>query len=630
MQIPYSYKSFTKISIVLLMLIFVVEISAAQSLKKEGPAIIPMPLSIQTQQGQFTISATTRIKIDLSNRELRSTAAIIAKQLEQIIGSPITVIGDKQGLKKNVILLTQNKAPDSLNSEGYILTADEQKVVITGRPAGLFYGTQTLLQLMPAGIKHQKNIPIPAVKIVDKPRFGWRGMMLDVGRQFYSVEYVKKFIDNMAFHKLNTFHWHLVEDAGWRIEIKKYPKLTSVGAYKAGTQWGRNRDQFDNTPNGGFYTQEQVKDVVAYAAARYITIIPEIEMPGHTLSSLAAYPEFSCTGGPFEVSKYWVRVHDIYCAGNDKTFDFLEDVLTEVAALFPSPYIHIGGDEAPKTRWKVCPKCQARIKQEGLKDENELQSYFIKRIENFLLTKNKRIIGWDEILEGGLAPNAAVMSWRGIQGGITAAKLKHDVVMTPTTYLYLDYPQGERVLEGEFGYGPVLDLEKVYSYDPIPAELAADEVKYIKGVQANVWSEFIHTPQRLEYMTYPRGAALAEIAWTYPQNRSWEGFKKRLESEYKRYDAMGISYAASAYNVKRNMVIDSVSRKATVTLKTDSYDPHIYYTTDGSTPGKNSNKYTGTLQLNIPATLKAVNITDERQSKVSDWDISITPPAQKK
>jgi hexosaminidase len=300
-----------------------------------------------------------------------------------------------------------------------------------------------------------------------------------------------------------------------------------------------------------------------------------------------------------------VRSYDIYCAGNEKTFEFLENVLSEVAALFPGQYIHIGGDEAPKDRWKVCPKCQARIKKEGLKDEHELQTYMIKRIENFLLTKHKKVIGWDEILEGGLAPNAAVMSWRGIAGGIAAAKQKHDVVMTPTTYFYFDYPQGDKNLEGMLAYGPLLTLEKVYGYEPIPRELSVEEAKYIKGVQANVWSEFIHSPERVEYMSFPRADALAEVAWTYPQRKDWESFKQRLEVQYKRYDDRDIFYSKSAKNVQADAVIDTAG-KATITLKTNSFKPEIYYTLDGSDPEKRSLRYTQLISANIPVTVKAV------------------------
>jgi hexosaminidase len=566
--------------------------------------IIPQPLSITQHKGHFVITATTKIYIN--NAALKPTALKLSAEIKKLSGKSIAVVTGQNPKAANAIILNQTKVQDSLGAEGYNLTVNNKQVIISGLPAGVFYGMQTVVQLLPVKEEIKLPVTIPVAEIIDKPRFAWRGMMLDVGRQFYPVAYIKRFIDYLAFHKLNTFHWHLVEDAGWRIEIKKYPLLTSIGACRAGTQWGLRKDQFDKTPNCGYYTQEQVKDVVKYAAERFITIVPEIEMPGHTLSSLATYPELSCTGGPFEVSKYWVRSYDIYCAGNEKTYEFLENVLSEVAALFPGQYIHIGGDEAPKDRWKVCPKCQARIKSEGLKNEHELQTYLIKRIENFLLTKHKKVIGWDEILEGGLAPNAAVMSWRGVAGGIAAAKQKHDVVMTPTTYLYFDYPQGDKSLEGDLAYGPLLPLEKVYAYEPIPKELNAEEATYIKGLQANVWSEFIHSPERVEYMSFPRGDAMAEVAWTYPQRKDWESFKQRLEVQYKRYDDRDVFYSKSANNVSTQVHIDTTANKASIVLKTDSYQPEIYYTINGTEPDKNSLKYAGTINTKIPVTIKAV------------------------
>lgn len=567
-------------------------------------SIIPEPLKVTEMPGHFTITRGTKIYIN--NAALKPTAAKLAAAIKDLSGLSLPVVTGVKASAAHAIILNKAKIADTLGGEGYTLSVNSKHVLVSGMPAGVFYGMQSVVQLLPVKSELKRPVTLPAVEIVDKPRFAWRGMMLDVGRQFYPVAYVKRFIDYLAFHKLNTFHWHLVEDAGWRIEIKKYPKLTSIGAWKAGTQWGRSKTQFNPTRSGGYYTQDQVRDIVKYAAERYITIVPEIEMPGHTLSSLAAYPEYSCTGGPFEVSKYWVRSYDIYCAGNENTYRFLEDVLSEVVDLFPGQYIHIGGDEAPKDRWKKCPKCQQKMKDEGLKNENELQTYMIKRIENFLLTKHKRVIGWDEILEGGLTPTAAVMSWRGVKGGIEAAHQKHDVVMTPTTYVYFDYPQGDRALEGDLAYGPLLPLSKVYNYEPIPAELSADEAKYIKGVQANVWGEFIHSPERVEYMSFPRADALAEVAWTYPQRKSWNDFKRRLETQYQRYNDRNVFYARSAWNVQADAAIDTTARKASVTLKTDSYQPEIYYTLDGRDPDKSSMKYTQPFPVAVPSTVKAV------------------------
>jgi hexosaminidase len=482
-------------------------------------SIIPKPMSVKETPGNFIIGEKTKIYVDGNNNCLKKIGEMLSSQLKLETGYDIVVIEKPGNSMKNSIILTQNDVVDTLGAEGYNLIVTPQNVTIKSlNPAGVFYGIQTLLQLLPVKSKDQTTLRLvlPCVEIVDKPRFEWRGMMLDVGRYFYSVDFIKKYIDYLAMHKMNTFHWHLTEDHGWRIEIKKYPKLTQIGAWREATQYDKATSQLDQNPHGGYYTQDQIRDVVAYANDHFVNIVPEIEMPGHTQAALVAYPELSCTGDSLKMPVYWNIQKDVYCAGNEQTFQFLEDVLTEVADLFTSPIIHIGGDECPKDRWKSCAKCQAKIKAEGLKDEHELQSYFIRRIEKFLQTKNKRIIGWDEILEGGLAPNAAVMSWRGIVGGIAAAKQHHEVIMSPNNYTYFDYYQGEPYLE-PVAIGGLLTLEKVYSYEPVPAELNAKEAQYIKGVQANVWSEFIHSPEKAEYMSFPRVAALAEVGWTDPK-----------------------------------------------------------------------------------------------------------------
>jgi hexosaminidase len=358
------------------------------------------------------------------------------------------------------------------------------------------------------------------------------------------VEFVKKYIDLLAIHKMNRFHWHLTEDQGWRIEIMKYPKLAEISAWRDESLIGHASEkprQFDGKPHGGFYTQDEIREVVAYAAERYITVVPEIEMPGHSQAALAAYPELSCTGGPFKVQTMWGIHEDVYCAGNEKTFEFLENVLAEVLELFPGEYIHVGGDECPKDRWEKCPKCQSRIKSEGLEDENELQSYFIKRMEKFLNAHDRRLIGWDEILEGGLAPNATVMSWRGEEGGIKAAKAGHDVVMAPTSHTYFDYYQADPENE-PLAIGGMLPIETVYSYDPVPAELNEEQITHILGVQAQVWTEYIPTPEKAEYMAYPRACALAEIAWTPADQKDYERFSRSLARHLKRLDMLDVNY----------------------------------------------------------------------------------------
>ena len=584
-------------------------------------SIIPQPLILKARSGNFVIGKKTRIYVDHNNTSLRKIGEMLSTQLKLETGFDISVNETPGNSTNDAIILTRNNAVDTLGTEGYNLSVRPERIIIKSvHPTGVFYGMQTLLQLLPV-ISEAKNnrFIIQGVDIIDKPRFGWRGMMLDVGRYFYSVDFIKKFIDYLAMHKMNTFHWHLTDDQGWRIEIKKYPKLTQIGAWREATQYDRATSQIDQNPHGGYYTQDQIREVVAYAKDRFVNIIPEIEMPGHALAALVAYPELSCTGGPFKIPLYWNIQKDVYCAGNEQTFQFLEDVLTEVADLFPSPVIHIGGDECPKDRWKLCPKCQARMKAEGLKDEHELQSYFIRRIEKFLLTKNKRIIGWDEILEGGLAPNAAVMSWRGVVGGIAAAKLHHDVVMSPSDYAYFDYYQGEPYLE-PVAFGGLLTLEKVYSYEPVPAELNAKEALFIKGVQANIWSEFIHSPEKVEYMSFPRVAALAEVGWTDPKLKNWEDFKRRMVMQYKRYENAGINYSKTAMNVTYTSVKNNTNGTAIITLKTNSYQPEIRYTIDATEPIASSPIYYNPFTIKLPGTIKAAVF--EKRVKLSK--VSVT------
>jgi hexosaminidase len=593
----------------------------AQHLKQAGQdqvlAVIPRPQTLSVLPGAFGITSKTSVCIDPSNEELRRLAVTLLFRIKASSGYALRIVEKKNSDATNAIILTTAQAPDTLGHEGYWLQVGAQRIVLKAPgAAGIFYGLQTLVQLLPEPSgKLPASLPVPAVEIIDKPRLTWRGMMLDVGRYFYPVEDVKKFIDYMAMYKMNTFQWHLTEDQGWRIEIKKYPALTQTSAWRDGTIIGHLNDQprqYDGKRHGGYYTQEQVRDIIAYAAARYITVVPEIEMPGHSVAALAAYPELSCTGGPFSVSQTWGVHEDVYCAGNEQTFVFLQDVLTEVAALFPSPIIHIGGDECPKTRWRVCSKCQSRIKQENLKDEHELQSYFIRRIENFLLTKNKSIIGWDEILEGGLAPNAMVMSWRGITGGITAAKQRHGVVMTPRNPAYMDYYQGDPAGE-PLTIGGMNTLQTVYAYDPVPAALTKEEARYILGSQANVWTEYMPDRARAEYMIMPRMAALAEVTWTTPARKNWNDFTQRMQIEYARYARSGIRYSTSAYNVQYDMTVASSKASAILSLHHDAVDAKMFYTIDGTAPGMNSKLYTGPLTVEAPLTIQVASFIDGKQ-----------------
>jgi hexosaminidase len=436
-------------------------------------------------------------------------------------------------------------ADSSLREEGYRLNIASGKISVEAQKGpGLFYGMQTLIQLIGA---YGKDLPEAA--IIDYPRFSYRGLHLDVGRHMFPAEFIKKYIDLLAHHKYNRFHWHLTEDQGWRIEIKKYPKLQEIGAYRKETVIGHastatrgNKKDFDGKRYGGYYTQEEVKDIVKYASDRFVTIIPEIEMPGHALAALSAYPELGCTGGPYEAATTWGVFDDVFCAGKEEPFTFLQGVLDEVMELFPSKYIHIGGDECPKKRWETCPHCQKRIKDEKLKDEHQLQSYFIQRVEKYLNSKGRQIIGWDEILEGGLAPNATVMSWRGEEGGIEAARQNHDVIMTPGNWCYFDHYQDTAKSE-PLAIGNFTPVKEVYSYEPIPPQLNESEAKHILGAQANVWTEYIPTSDHAEYMVYPRASAMAEVLWSPKEARDYDNFLIRMREHFKRLDEWNVNYA---------------------------------------------------------------------------------------
>jgi hexosaminidase len=549
-------------------------------------SIVPAPVSLEAHGGSFRLDPGTRIFVsDVGDTDVKGMAEIFAAPLRAASGLPLPITSD--GGERGAIVLRVEPRADAAE-ESYHLHADRNGVTLSAAThAGLFRGLQTLRQLLPAG--NAGRWTVPAVEIDDAPRFAYRGMHLDVGRHFFPVPFVKKYIDLLALYKFNTFHWHLTEDQGWRIEIKKYPRLTEVGACRNETQLGKNSRPYvgDATRSCGFYTQDEIREVVAYAAQRHITIIPEIEMPGHSLAALAAYPELGCTPGPFQVGTHWGVFEDIYCP-KEETFTFLEDVLTEVMALFPSRYIHIGGDEAPKKAWEQSQFAQSVIKREGLKDEHELQSYFIQRVERFLNDHGRSIIGWDEILEGGLAPNATVMSWRGVNGGIAAAKQRHDVVMTPTNFLYFDYYQGPPAGE-PLAIGGLLPLEKVYGYEPVPPELTAEEAKHILGAQGNVWTEYMATPDYVEYMVLPRLLALSEVDWSPREKRDWASFQDRLPGQLEHLDALGYNFRVPDVS---GLATDSVApEKVRVELAVAAPGAEIHYTTDGSEPTKDSPRY---------------------------------------
>lgn len=582
--------------------------------------LIPQPLSVEVGKGNFTVHFATKIFVPNRDSDWDLPVQYFLELVKQSAGTQLEIeIIDKKTTQKpeyGVYFLPDDAIA---HAEGYKLEVTTNGIFIRARTAaGAFYAVQTLRQLYrpkrhqpitdgpPPGVSHWQ---IPCCKIEDAPRFGYRGLHLDVSRHFFPVSFVKKYIDLLAAHKLNTFHWHLTDDQGWRIEIKKHPKLQTVAACRKETLVGHYSDQperYDGQQYCGYYTQEEVKEVLEYARQRFVTVIPEIEMPGHALAALSAYPELGCTGGPYEAATKWGVFEDVFCAGNEKTFEFLGDVLEEVCALFPGTYIHIGGDECPKTRWQACPKCQKRMKAEGLHDEHELQSYFIRRAEAMLAKHGKKLIGWDEILEGGLAPTATVMSWRGTEGGVAAAKAGHDAIMTPTSHVYFDYYQSDPATE-PVAIGGLLPLEKVYSYEPIPAELTPEETTRILGVQGNIWTEYIKTPEYLEYMVYPRACALAEIAWSSKDKKNWPDFARRLRKHFDRLGAMNVNYAKSYYDVSTSFS----NRK----VKLEALDPSlkIRFTTDGSEPSATSKIFDAPFSISKNTTVKAAVFEKDKQ-----------------
>ena len=534
--------------LILPLYIFIGDVSAQRTTEI---SIIPRPVKLEKTTGSFTISVATTIMVESPDPESLRVARMLADRILITGGLSLQVVETKKYVPlKNAILFTTIGSDATLGKEGYQLSVSQDNVTIKApSAAGLFYGMQTVFQLLPVqiegsvlseGVKWQ----LPGVEITDKPRFAWRGMHLDVARHFVPFEFVKKYIDNMAMHKLNIFHWHLTDDQGWRIEIKKFPRLTDVGAWREESLIGHNRDKphkFDGIRHGGFYTQQQAREIVQYAKERFITVVPEIEMPGHAKAAIASYPKLGVTGKPVEVGTHWGVFPDIFNV-EESTFSFLEDVLTEVIDMFPSEYIHIGGDEAIKDQWKLSDRIQQRIKELGLKDEHELQSYFITRMEKFINANGRKMIGWDEILEGGLAPNATVMSWQGEEGGIAAAQASHDVIMTPIQSLYFWWYQGDKKTE-PLAAGGFISLEKVYRYDPVPSVLTPEQGKHILGAQACAWAEYMESPAKVEYMVFPRISALAEIVWSPKEGKDWNDFKSRMPKQFKRYDQRKINYA---------------------------------------------------------------------------------------
>jgi len=556
------------------------------------PSIIPKPLSQKIGNGSFIFNNDVAIVSEPKLQEVSNYFTLYLKDNYNF------ELSNNNSTKKITF-----KIDDSINNdEGYELNVSKNDITIKSKHAkGAFYAVQSLIQLLPLP-SDLNSFKILCLRIKDQPQFKYRGMHLDVGRHFFSVDFIKKYIDLMARLKMNTFHWHLTEDQGWRIEIKKYPKLQEIAAFRKETLIGHYNDQphqFDGKPYGGFYTQEQIKEVVAYALTRQVTIIPEIEMPGHSQAAIAAYPELGCSGKQVEVATKWGVFDEVYCP-KESTFNFLEDVIDEVVELFPGKYIHIGGDEAPKTNWKNCEYCQKLIKKEGLKDEHGLQSYFIARMEKYINSKGKQIIGWDEILEGGLAPNATVMSWRGTKGAVQAAKEGHDVILTPGSHCYFDHYQSENENE-PLAIGGFLPLEKVYHFNPIPEELTDKEATYVLGAQGNVWTEYMQTEKQVEYMAFPRAVALSEVLWSSPEYKNYQDFIHRLEQYQKRLDQLEVNYANHIYSVEGELTY--VNDHLTYELNTTSSSYPIYYSTDKSFPSK---LYSDPIKVDSSMHIKAV------------------------
>ena len=590
--------------------------------------VVPLPQEITVTEGtSFTLDETVAIAYQ-GDEAMKQNATFLAEYIKEKVGLDLPITN--QSSNKAITLSVENNGD---NPEGYQLTVSADGIAIIGAsPAGVFYGIQTLRKALPVTKGKAK---LPAVEINDYPRFSYRGAHLDVSRHFFTVDSIKRFIDILALHNINRFHWHLTDDQGWRFEMKKYPKLSTIAAERSETVIGRNSGEYDGQHYGPFqYTQDDCREIVAYAAERYITVIPEIDLPGHMQAALAAYPEFGCTGGPYEVWKMWGVSENVLCAGNDATLGFIEDVLTEIVDVFPSEYIHVGGDECPKTEWEKCPKCQARIKALGLKDDDKhsaemyLQSFVISHAEKFLNSKGRKIIGWDEILEGELAPTATVHSWRGISGGLEAAKKGHNCIMSPNTYMYFDYYQTKHTADEPLAIGGYVPVETVYNYEPMHPSLTPEQQKHIIGVQANLWTEYIHTFTHVEYMELPRMAALCEVQWCKPENKNFEDFKQRIIPLVELYDIKGYNYAKHIFDVNATFTTDTTKNCIIAELSTIDGRP-IYYTTDGSEPTETSAIYKKPIEIKANCTLKAKGIGKRGATRQFSEDITFNKATAK-
>ena len=610
-----------KLTSALLLLITIISCKSTTNNQGESTAnyeVIPLPEMITTPQADadkpFVLTADTKITYPEGDASLQQYAGFLQEYIKKQAGIEVN-IAPNQNNETNTIALLQNYQNN--NKEAYQVVVNAKNITVNGASkAGTFYGVQLLRKSIP--VQKVGKVIFPAKEITDKPYFAYRGAHLDSARHFFNADSVRIYIDMLALHNINKFHWHLTDDQGWRFESKKYPELTVVGSTRSQTMVNKQWDTFDGKPHGGFYTQQEMKDIVKYAADRNITVIPEIDLPGHMVAALATYPQLGCTGGPYKVRETWGIAEEVLCAGNPETYDFIKNILEEVTEVFPSEYIHIGGDECPKDSWKKCPKCQAKIKELGIKGdakhtaEEYLQSHIITFAEDVLAKKGRKIIGWDEILEGGLAPNATVMSWRGIGGAIEAAKSNHDAIMTPVSYCYFDYYQTDKTDKEPLAIGGYVPVERVYSFNPYPDALNKEQQKHILGVQANVWTEYIKTFKHVQYMVLPRLAALAEVQWEDPAKpKDYNQFLQRLMRLLPIYQLEGYNYAKHIFDLRAEIKPEVGDIQVTLSCLQDT---PIYYTTDGSEPTKSSNVYKEPLKLTQDTHLKAKVFGQENES----------------
>lgn len=614
-----------------LLLLFGCAVSCTQpenSISNESIGIIPLPSTYELKPGTFYITGQSSIGIDKSDPEMTALANYFNEEISDATGFSLPV-------NNSGTIIFQLGEHKELGEEGYQLSISADQLILSAyKHHGIFNGIQSVLQLLPPEIKSKTvqadaTWSINCIEVTDKPQFAWRGLMLDVSRHFFTKQEVKKFIDQMAEYKYNVFHWHLTDDQGWRLEVKSLPKLTAIGAWRAprvGNWWEREPQlPTDSLSYGGYYTTEDIREIVEYAQQRYVTIVPEIDIPGHSMAALSAYPEISCTGGPFHVNvgnTFYTEIENSLCAGNEQTFEVLDSVFAEVARLFPSPYIHIGGDECYKGFWEKCPKCKMRMQKEHLKNLEELQSYFVKRVAAMVQKRGKQVIGWDEILEGGLAPEAIVMSWRGMKGGIEAVKQGHSVIMTPTDHCYLDFYQGDPTVEPNT-YS-MLRLQDCYKYQLIPDSVDAS---LIMGGQGNLWTESVPHYRQVEYMIWPRALAISETLWTDARLRNWKFFVNRVEQQFERFDRSGVNYARSIYDPIIYPHWDK-ERQLKIAMKTEIEGLSLFYTFDNTIPDIYSNMYTDT--LSIPQNASMLRVAAYKGQEQAGRLIDITIDALKK